>query len=93
MATARFNDTVIADSDDTIMVEGTVYFPPDDVNRDHLRDISKTEESWRGTAHYADVVVEGQVAPSGAWHHPEASDAAHDIEGYWAFWNGVEVTP
>ncbi|MBY5162178.1 DUF427 domain-containing protein [Nitriliruptoria bacterium AS10] len=92
MATARFNDTVIADSDDAIMVEGALYFPPEDVNTEYLREISKTEESWRGTAHYSDVIVAGQVVPSGAWHYPEAADAALDIEGYYAFWNGVEVT-
>ncbi len=92
MATARFNDTVIADSDDAIMVEGALYFPPEDVETQYLRQISKTEDTWRGTAHYADVIVEGQVVPSGAWHHPEASDAAFDIEGYYAFWNGVDVS-
>lgn len=93
MATATFNGTVIADSDDIVTVEGNAYFPADAVDDGFLRDNDMTSVCpWKGTASYKDVVVDDQVAAGGAWFYPTPKDAAEEITGRYAFWNGVEVT-
>jgi uncharacterized protein (DUF427 family) len=92
MVRAIWNDTVIAESDETVVVEGNHYFPPQSVNRDHLRESSATTVcGWKGTAHYYDVVVDGQTNPGAAWHYPEPMEAAKHIQHRIAFWKGVEV--
>lgn len=92
MARAVWNDTVIAESDETVIVEGTHYFPPHSVAEDVLVSIGRESVChWKGTAAYHDVVVDGQVAPAAAWYYPEPSDAASHIKDHVAFWNGVEV--
>lgn len=90
---AIWNGTTIAQSDDTIVVEGNHYFPPDAVDRAHLRENSHTTVcSWKGTASYYDVVVDDAVNEAAAWYYPEPKDAAANITGYVAFWNGVDVS-
>jgi uncharacterized protein (DUF427 family) len=92
MAKAMWNGVVIAESDDTVVVEGNQYFPPDSVRTDLLRDSSYTTRCpWKGTARYKDVVVDGDVNGDAAWYYPEPSEAAQQIAGYYAFWNGVEI--
>lgn len=92
MPRAIWNDQVIAESDDFEMVENNVYFPPNSVRRDFLRDSEKhTVCGWKGTASYYDIVVDGQVNADAAWYYPEAKEAAKNIEGYVAFWRGVKV--
>lgn len=92
MPRAIWNDQVIAESDDFEMVENNVYFPPNSVRRDFLRDSKKhTVCGWKGTASYYDVVVDGEVNADAAWYYPEAKEAAKNIEGYVAFWRGVKV--
>lgn len=92
MAKAIWNGTVIAESDETVMVEGNHYFPPESVKREFLDD-SRTHTScyWKGMASYYDVVVEGQANPDAAWYYPDPSKAADQIKGYVAFWRGVKV--
>ena len=92
MATATWNGTTIARSDDTIVVEGNHYFPPDSVDASLLRD-SDTRSTcpWKGEASYKDLVVDGQVNADAAWYYPQPKDAAAEIAGYYAFWKGVEV--
>ncbi len=91
---AMWNGTVVAESNDTIIIEGNHYFPPDSLHREYFRDTSThTTCPWKGTASYADIVVGGEVNPDAAWSYPSPKDAAADIAGYWAFWKGVTVTP
>ncbi|MDQ8043121.1 MAG: DUF427 domain-containing protein [Solirubrobacteraceae bacterium] len=93
MATATFNGEVIAESDDTIVIEGNHYFPPGSVKPEALVDSSTTSVCpWKGTASYKTVSVGGEQAVDGAWYYPEAKDAAKEITGYYAFWKGVEVS-
>lgn len=92
MARAIWNDTVIAESDDTIVVEGNHYFPPESLVREHFRASEKhTVCPWKGTASYFDVVVDGQTNADAAWTYPDPKDAAAEIKDRVAFWKGVEV--
>ncbi len=92
MARAIWNGTVVAESDETIVVEGNHYFPPDSVYEQFLVDnTSRTVCPWKGVASYYDVAVDGEVSRGGAWYYPDPSPAAADIAGYIAFWRGVHV--
>lgn len=92
MPKAIWNNAVLAESDKTILVEGNHYFPPNAVNMDYFRDSSThTVCSWKGTASYYDVVVNGQVNRDAAWYYPQPKEAANRISGYVAFWRGVQV--
>lgn len=96
MSKATWNGAVLAEAptEDTEIVEGNVYFPPDAVNHDFLRESrAHTVCSWKGTASYYDVVVDGQINRDAAWYYPDISDEAKQIEGYVAFWRGVTVEP
>lgn len=91
---AIWNDAVLAESEDTIMVEGNHYFPPETIKDQYfLESSSHTVCPWKGTASYYDVVVDGEINRDAAWYYPSASQAAKRIEGYVAFWHGVRVTP
>lgn len=92
MARAVWNGTVIAQSDATIVVEGNHYFPPQSVDPACLRpSTTHTVCSWKGTASYHDVVVNGEVNKDAAWFYPEPKPEAAQIAGYIAFWRGVRV--
>lgn len=92
MAKAIWNGTVIAESDQTVMVEGNHYFPPESVKREYLDDShTHTRCYWKGKASYYDVVVDGQANPDAAWYYPDPSKAADQIKDYVAFWRGVKV--
>ncbi|MEX0980717.1 MAG: DUF427 domain-containing protein [Bacteroidales bacterium] len=89
---AIWNNKVIAESDDTVQLEGNSYFPADAVNKAYLK--SSQHQSvcpWKGTASYYDIVVDGETNKDAAWHYPEPKDAAKDIRGRLAFWKGVEI--
>lgn len=89
---ATWNGTILAESDDTIVVEGNHYFPPDSLNREYLRESgNQTFCLWKGQASYYDVEVDGKVNRDAAWYYPTPSPAATRIEGYVAFWRGVRV--
>lgn len=93
MATATWNGAVIAQSDETIMVEGNHYFPPESVDASLLQSSSRhTRCPWKGTADYYDVVVNGDVNKGAAWFYPTPKAAASDIKNYVAFWRGVSVS-
>jgi uncharacterized protein (DUF427 family) len=93
MATATWNGVTIAESNDTVTVEGNHYFPLDSVKAEYLADnSSKTTCPWKGTASYYDLVVDGQTNTGAAWYYPEPKDAAKQIKGHVAFWKGVTVT-
>jgi uncharacterized protein (DUF427 family) len=92
MARAIWNGVVIAESDATVVVEGNHYFPPQTVQREHLRESAHhTVCGWKGTASYYDVVVDGATNKEAAWYYPKPEDAAQQIAGYIAFWRGVRV--
>jgi uncharacterized protein (DUF427 family) len=89
---AIWNDRVIADSEDTIIVEGNHYFPADSVNSENLRESdTSTRCVWKGTASYYDVVVDDEVNADAAWTYTEPLRAAEGIRGRIAFWKGVQV--
>ena len=93
MATATWNGTTIASSDDTVVVEGNHYFPRDAVAEGVLVDSSRTSVCpWKGTASYFSVQVDERVEQDAAWSYPEPKQAAAEIAGRIAFWKGVEVT-
>jgi uncharacterized protein (DUF427 family) len=89
---ATWNNEVIADSDNTVVVEGNHYFPSDSVNKDHLQPSSThTVCPWKGEASYYNVVVNGETNKDAAWYYPEPKDAAAEIKNRIAFWRGVKV--
>jgi uncharacterized protein (DUF427 family) len=89
---AVWNGTTIAESDDTVVVEGNHYFPRDAVNSDHLQDSGHTSVCpWKGTANYYSIVVDGESNANAAWYYAEPKDAAREIRGRVAFWRGVVV--
>ncbi len=90
---ATWNGAVLAESDQTILVEGNQYFPENDVRVDVLeKSASSTHCPWKGDASYYSIVVDGNRNADAAWYYPEPYDAARDIKGYVAFWKGVEVS-
>ncbi len=91
---AIWKDEVLAESDQTIVVEGNHYFPPQSINKALFKENDRhTVCPWKGLASYYDVEVDGQVNRSAAWFYPEPSEAAGHIRNYVAFWNGVRVQP
>lgn len=92
MVEARWNGAVIARSDDTVVVEGNHYFPPEAVDSALLRPSDTTSVCpWKGTAHYYSLAVDGRENRDAAWFYPETKQAADNIRGRIAFWKGVEV--
>ena len=91
---AIWNGTLIAESDDTVVVENNHYFPAESVVGGVLRP-SDTESFcfWKGTASYYSLEVDGQVNRDAVWYYPEPMDAAKQITGRVAFWKGVTVEP
>ena len=89
---ARWNGRTIARSDATTTIEGNHYFPPDSVNEEYLQRSSQTSVCpWKGTASYYDLVVQGRVNRGAAWYYRDPLDKAQQIQGYIAFWRGVEI--
>lgn len=89
---AIWNNMIIAESDETIVIERNHYFPPESVNMEFLRKSSHhTTCPWKGEASYYDVEVNGKTNRNGAWYYPQPFDAAGQIKNYIAFWRGVEV--
>ena len=93
MATASWNGTVIAQSDDTVVVENNHYFPIDSVVDGVLVPSDHTSVCpWKGTASYYSLEVDGERNPDAAWYYPAPKEAAAEITGRVAFWRGVVVT-
>lgn len=89
---ATWNGTVLAESDDTVVVDGNHYFPPDSLRRQHLEPSDERSTCpWKGTASYYDVVVAGERNRAAAWYYPEPKAAAAPIARRVAFWRGVNV--
>lgn len=92
MPTARWNGAVIAQSDDTVVVERNHYFPADSIDPAYFEDSgTRSNCPWKGTASYKTIVVDGARNPDAAWYYPEPKSAASEIAGRFAFWKGVTV--
>ena len=89
---ASFNGVVIAESDDTIVVEGNHYFPEESLNKEFFTPSSThTIGPWKGRASYYTVDVDGVASADAAWYYPQPSLLARKVKGRVAFWRGVEV--
>ena len=94
MPRAIWNDTVLAESDQTEIVEGNHYFPPGSVNQQYFqKSETHTTCPWKGVASYYTIVVNGQVNKDAAWYYPEPKAAAKNIKDHLAFWKGVRIDP
>ncbi len=92
MVQAVWNGQVIAESEDTVLVEGNHYFPRSSVLDGVLRESSHQSRCpWKGLASYFTLEVDGATNRDAAWYYPEPSEAAKEIAGHVAFWRGVEV--
>ncbi len=90
---AVWNSVVLAQSDDTVVVEGNHYFPADSLNREYFQPGDTTSVCpWKGTASYYSLVVEGQMNKDAAWFYPEPKTAAANIKNRVAFWKGVQIS-
>ena len=90
---AVWNGTVLAESDDTVVVEGNHYFPADSLDRSLVTETDHhTTCPWKGVASYYTVSAGGKENPNAAWAYPDPKEAAAEIKGRVAFWKGVEVT-
>lgn len=93
MAQAIWNDQIIAESDDTVVVEGNQYFPADSLRQEFFRPSDKTTVcGWKGTANYYDLVVDGKINEGSAWYYAAPKPEANALLGRVAFWKGVEIT-
>ncbi len=92
MAKAIWNDTVIAESDNTETVEGNLYFPPDSIKREYFENSELHSTCpWKGIASYYSLKVNGETNRDAAWYYPDPKPEAANIKGYIAFWRGVKV--
>ncbi len=89
---ATWNGKVLAESDETVVIEGNHYFPRESVKEEFFEEsATHTTCPWKGEASYFNVVADGQVNKDAAWYYPEPKDAAKEIKGHVAFWKGVKV--
>jgi len=91
---AIWNNEVIAESNNTVVVEGNHYFPPDAVNKNFLQSSgTHTTCPWKGLASYYSLQVDGKINKDAAWFYPAPKEAAQQIKDHVAFWKGVTITP
>lgn len=89
---AIFNKITIAESDNTILLEGNHYFPFASLNTEYLTETThKTTCPWKGEASYYSVSINGEIGENVAWFYKEPSDRALKIKGHVAFWKGVSI--
>ena len=89
---AIWNNQVIAESNDTVVIENNHYFPANSIQKNFFKESSThTHCPWKGEASYYTLEVDGKENPDAAWYYPKTSHAAKAIEGYIAFWKGVQI--
>lgn len=89
---AIWNNQVLAESDNTIVIENNHYFPPESINKSFFKpSTTHTTCAWKGKASYFTIKVDGEDNIDAAWYYPEVSELAKSIKGYVAFWRGVEI--
>ena len=92
MLRAIWHDAVLAESDETRVVEGNHYFPPDSINLTYFQaNDTHSTCSWKGRASYYDININGKINKDAAWYYPEPKEKAVEIRNYIAFWKGVDV--
>jgi uncharacterized protein (DUF427 family) len=92
MPKAIWNGAILAESDNCEVVEGNYYFPPDSIDREYFKNSNThTTCPWKGEASYYSIEVNGQQNKDAAWYYPSPKEKAKNIEGYVAFWRGVQV--
>lgn len=90
---AIWNGQTLAESNDTVVVEGNQYFPYDSIKSPYFKESNHTTTCpWKGQAYYYHIEVDGKTNNNAAWYYPEPKEAASNIKGRVAFWKGVEVT-
>ena len=90
---ALWNNQVIAESNDTIVIENNHYFPPSSINEQFFIASDTTSQCpWKGTAHYYSLLIDGEINKDAVWYYPEPKQAAAEIRDYVAFWRGVIIT-
>ncbi len=91
---AIWKDTVIAQSDDIVMVEGNHYFPPESLHREHTSFSNhKSSCAWKGQASYLSLIVDGELNADAVWYYTDPKPEAAQIKGRFAFWKGVQIVP
>ncbi len=91
---AMWKDKVIAESDDTVLVEGNHYFPESALKREYVTfSNQKTTCPWKGQASYYSLLVDGEINPDAVWYYPDPKPEAEMVRGRVAFWKGVQVKP
>jgi uncharacterized protein (DUF427 family) len=91
---AIWNNTVLAESQDTLLVENNHYFPEDSINKEYFEaSTTHTQCPWKGEASYYTLNVNGERNPDAAWYYPNPKHAAREIKNRVAFWKGVQVVP
>lgn len=89
---AIWNNTVIAESDDTVVVEGNHYFPESALKREFTSFSNhRTMCSWKGQATYLSLFVNGELNPDAVWYYPDPKPGAEAVAGRVAFWKGVQI--
>jgi uncharacterized protein (DUF427 family) len=89
---AIWNNTLIAESDDTVLVEGNHYFPESTLNRDVVTFSNhKSSCAWKGEASYYSLNVNGEMNLNAVWYYPNPKEGAEAVKGRVAFWNGVKI--
>ncbi|MEO6321792.1 MAG: DUF427 domain-containing protein [Polaromonas sp.] len=89
---AIWNGAVIAQSDETVVLEGNHYFPESSLNRDYVTFSNHhTMCSWKGQASYYSLLVDGEMNTDAAWYYPDPKSEADNIKGHVAFWKGVKI--
>jgi len=91
---AIWNNKIIAESEDTVVIENNHYFPADSINKEFFVE-SNTHSTcpWKGQASYYTLKVDGMENTDAAWYYPEVSELARTIKGRVAFWKGVQIEP
>ena len=90
---AIWNGQIIAESDETVVVEGNHYFPPESLKKEFFVDSNhNTTCPWKGVASYYHIEVDGESNQNAAWHYPKPKEAAKEIKDHIAFWKGVNIT-
>ena len=88
---AIFNNVVVAESDDTVLVEGNCYFPEAALKREYTSFSNHRTSDWIGQARYMSLLVNGELKPDAVWYYPEPNEAAAKVKGRVAFARGVDI--
>ena len=91
---ATWNNTIIANSNQTLVIEGNHYFPPDSIKKEYFKTAIGVHTTcpWKGEASYYDIEIDGQINKGSAWYYSEPKESAKEIKNYIAFWRGVKVS-